>query len=109
MCIPKLDRHTQEKICKEMQLDVDNHMTDGHTTEDCDITDAISLLQTKMQVNKNPITWYHMLDKRNSAALMLCSTLTGMLPIHQCKCIHFLHTILCFQMLVCRDLIDFTV
>nr|CAH8842044.1 unnamed protein product [Trichobilharzia regenti] len=77
MCIPKLDRHTQEKICKEMQLDVDNHMTDGHTTEDCDITDAISLLQTKMQVNKNPITWYHMLDKRNSAALMLCSTLTG--------------------------------
>ncbi|CAH8841735.1 unnamed protein product [Trichobilharzia szidati] len=77
MCIPKLDRRTQEKTCKEMQLEVDNHMSDGNTTEDCDITDAFSLLQTKMQVNKNPVTWYHMLDKRNSAALMLCSTLTG--------------------------------
>ncbi|CAH8841739.1 unnamed protein product [Trichobilharzia szidati] len=77
MCIPKLDRRTQEKTCKEMQLEVDNQMNDGNTTEDCDITDAFSLLQTKMQVNKNPVTWYHMLDKRNSAALMLCSTLTG--------------------------------
>ncbi|TNN10779.1 Mitochondrial RNA pseudouridine synthase RPUSD4, partial [Schistosoma japonicum] len=73
MCIPKLDRHLQELACKQTQLD------ENDETNEYDVTDAFSVLYNKMQTNNNnqPVTWYHLLDQRNDAGLMLCSTLTG--------------------------------
>ncbi|CAH8510182.1 unnamed protein product [Heterobilharzia americana] len=71
LCAPVLNRHVQEMSCKETQSEIDNNDNND------DITDAFSLLHNKMLINKNPITWYHMLDRRNDAALLLCSTLTG--------------------------------
>ncbi|CAH8534811.1 unnamed protein product [Schistosoma haematobium] len=72
MCAPQLNRHLQELTCKETQLDINNE------ANEYDVTDAFSVLYDKMQTNHNqPTTWYHLMDRRNDAALMLCSTLTG--------------------------------
>ncbi|CAI2727519.1 unnamed protein product [Schistosoma spindalis] len=73
MCTPQLNRRLQELTCKQTQLDIDNE------TNEYDVTDAFSVLYDKMKTNHNqPTTWYHLMDKRNNAALMLCSTLTGL-------------------------------
>ncbi|CAH8528106.1 unnamed protein product [Schistosoma margrebowiei] len=72
MCAPRLNRHLQELTCKQTQLDI------GNEANEYDVTDAFSVLYDKMQTNHNqPTTWYHLMDRRNDAALMLCSTLTG--------------------------------
>ncbi|CAH8508711.1 unnamed protein product [Schistosoma mattheei] len=72
MCVPQLNRHLQELTCKQTQLDINNE------ANEYDVTDAFSVLYDRMQTNHNqPTTWYHLMDRRNDAALMLCSTLTG--------------------------------
>ncbi|VDP58739.1 unnamed protein product [Schistosoma mattheei] len=73
MCVPQLNRHLQELTCKQTQLDINNE------ANEYDVTDAFSVLYDRMQTNHNqPTTWYHLMDRRNDAALMLCSTLTGL-------------------------------
>ncbi|CAH8488677.1 unnamed protein product [Schistosoma turkestanicum] len=72
MCTPQLNRHLQELTCQQTQLDVNNELNEY------DVTDAFSVLYDKMQTNNNqPTTWYHLIDKQNNAALLQCSTLTG--------------------------------
>uniref|UniRef100_A0A5K4F0A4 Pseudouridylate synthase RPUSD4, mitochondrial n=1 Tax=Schistosoma mansoni TaxID=6183 RepID=A0A5K4F0A4_SCHMA len=72
MCTPQLNRRLQELTCKQTQLDIDNE------ANEYDVTDAFTVLYDKMRTNNNqPTTWYNLIDKQNNAALMLCSTLTG--------------------------------